>query len=94
MEDHLNHLETLRNELQEVDIQLLFTLMERFRLSALLGKIKQSHQINPLQETEWARKTSFLSGHLEGQQFSDEILKVFYLIHEQSVEIQEKLARW
>lgn len=88
-EEHTN-LETLRQELQELDLQLLMLLRERFTLSQKMGTLKRLQHLDIYQETEWQRKVSFVSGRLEGNPFSEEILRVFCLIHNESVIIQKK----
>ena len=88
-EKHPN-LETLRKELQELDLQILLLLMERFTLSQKMGAVKKQQSMDIFQETEWQRKIGFLGSHLEGHPFSNQILKVFYLIHNESLDIQQK----
>ena len=84
-------LENLRKSLQELDLQLLLLLRERFRLSEEMGIIKRRNNISPLQEEEWQRKIDFLSSHLEDCDKMTELLNIFYLIHKLSVEMQERI---
>jgi chorismate mutase len=90
----MNHeypdLETLRNELQALDLQILLLLLDRFKLTHDMGQLKKEQKMDAFQEGEWQRKINLLSDYLEGNPFTDEILRVFYHIHNESVRIQEK----
>ncbi len=85
-------LEKIRKELQELDLQLLLLMLERYDKAEKMGKIKRRLQLSAFQEEEWRKKISFLSTHLEGNRRSKELLDVFYFIHNQSVDIQEAIS--
>ncbi|HRZ41077.1 MAG TPA: chorismate mutase [Bacteroidales bacterium] len=81
-------LELYRRELQELDLQVLLLVSERFRLVSEMGTIKRQLKMEVLQEAEWQKKVEFLSAHLEENPFSSEVMQVFHEIHELSVGIQ------
>lgn len=88
MEHTPETLEGYRRELQELDLQLMLLLEERFRLASEMGEIKRQLKMEVLQEAEWQKKIEFLSTHLNEYPFSTEVMKVFHEIHELSVSIQ------
>lgn len=88
METRREKLELYRRELQELDLQILLLVAERFRLVSEMGSVKRYLKMEVLQEAEWHKKIEFLSAHLNEYPFSTEVMKVFHEIHEVSVTIQ------
>ncbi len=78
-----------RRELQELDLQILLLVAERFRLVSEMGAIKRQLKMEVLQEAEWQKKIEFLSAHLNEHPFGTEVMKVFHEMHEVSVAIQK-----
>lgn len=93
MDKDLAALETIRKELQELDLQIVLLMLERYKKTETMGKVKKRLHLAALQEDEWTKKINFLSTHLEGNNRSKEILNIFYFIHNQSVEIQESMFK-
>lgn len=84
-------MESLRISLQELDLQLVLLLQERFRLTQSMGNLKKMMGIPPLQEEEWQRKLGVLASHLNECPRANELLEIFYLIHSLSVRSQEQI---
>jgi chorismate mutase len=91
MESITDQLESLRVGLQELDLQLVLLLQERFRLTHAMGNLKKELNIPPLQEEEWQRKVGVLASHLSDCPRANELLEIFYLIHNLSVRSQEQI---
>ena len=91
MKNDLKILENIRKDLQELDLQILLLMLERYKLAEGMGNIKKQHNLEIFQESEWQRKINFLSAHLEGHPRTEEVLQVFHFIHNQSIEIQKSI---
>lgn len=91
MKKNSDTLDELRKDLQELDMQLLLLILERYKISIQMGKEKRLLKIGLFQETEWNRKVSFLSDNLKGNPRIKEVLEIFYFIHNQSLKLQENL---
>jgi chorismate mutase len=86
-------LDELRKEIDATDAVLLTTIAKRMTLVREVGKVKKISGIAPLDENRWNK---LLTGKLlqaKSLQLSEEFIeKLYTLIHEYSISLQQKLV--
>lgn len=82
-------LKTLRNEIDQVDSQLLELISRRIEISGKIGQYKKTHKMTILQVSRWQQ---LLEDRLSQAQklglAQDFVRDIYQLIHDQSIKIQ------
>lgn len=84
-------IEMLRSELEETDFEIIQLFMMRIKLVKEIGMLKKEGQMDAFQLQEWERKVKLLKQELDGYPFETQVLELFDVLHEKSVEIQKSL---
>jgi len=81
-----NDLQKYRTSIDELDEQLLEILSKRMKISALIGKLKQKHQIAPYQAERWSSLLKDRMSKGESLKLDAEFVHlIFKLIHKESL---------
>lgn len=87
----LSRLEDLRDQIDELDDQIVKLIAERMRVARLIGEYKYYHEIAILQPERWEEviRTRTATG-IENMLNKEFILKLYSIIHEESIFQQTK----
>ena len=82
----------LRNSINNVDDELLQILLKRMTIAGEIGKYKKDHHVTILQTDRWEEllRNHLNNGLIMGMR-SEFIKKLYQLIHEESIRIQEEV---
>src|SRR6185312_12655534 len=87
-----NNLESLREKINEADEQLLQILLQRINYSKKIGEYKKANNITVLQVNRWEEVLKDRIGLAKVMGLNSDFVKDMYnLIHEESIEVQEKV---
>ncbi|MBR6493154.1 MAG: bifunctional 3-deoxy-7-phosphoheptulonate synthase/chorismate mutase type II [Paludibacteraceae bacterium] len=79
----------LRAEIDELDEQLWDTIAKRMDVSRRIGAWKKAHDMTPLQPERYREIVERIKSRDESQESRDFMLKIWEIIHEQSLREQE-----
>ena len=79
----------LRAEIDELDEQLWETIAKRMEVSRRIGAWKKAHDMTPLQPERYREIVERIKSRDESQESRDFMLKIWEIIHEQSLREQE-----
>ena len=79
----------LRAEIDELDEQLWDTIAKRMDVSRRIGAWKKAHNMTPLQPERYREIVERIKSRDESQESRDFMLKIWEIIHEQSLREQE-----
>jgi len=86
-----NTLDQLRKQIDELDDELLQVLSRRMQIVAQIGKQKKAHGIKPLDEDRMKNVLQLMLKRARILSLSEKFIeKLYALIHEYSLEIEEK----
>ncbi len=78
----------LRAEIDEIDEALWDTIAQRMDVSARIGAWKKAHGVAPLQPERYQQVVEKLKSRVESQESRDFMLRLYNLIHEESLRQQ------
>lgn len=82
----LSRLEDMRDQIDELDDQIVTLLAERMRIARLIGEYKYHHNIAVLQPERWQEIISTRTGNAVSQKLTEEfILSLYTIIHKESI---------
>ncbi len=85
----LSRLEDLRDQIDELDDEILHSLAERMAIARTIGQYKYRNNITILQPERWEEIIRTRTANGESQQLTREfILKLYGIIHEESIHQQ------
>lgn len=85
----LSRLEDLRDQIDELDDEILRSLAERMAVARTIGQYKQRNNITILQPERWEEIIRTRTANGESQELTREfILKLYGIIHEESIHQQ------
>lgn len=88
----MDKLDSIRLKLNEVDLQILCLLKKRMELSAQIGVIKKNIGVMAYNRQAWHNRRKFILDNCANLNIEyTDIISVFYQIHRQSIQIQEKI---
>lgn len=94
MNEFIQKLDGYRNELIEIDNQLINLLNERAMISSEIGILKIKNNIELYQTEYWQKAQKIRSVAIASTSLNEKItLQIFDLIHEQSILIQEGILK-
>ena len=86
----MNTLEELRKQIDQIDAELIHVLGVRMNLVKKIGAYKKSNNLSPLDVKRWEDVLTSILKSAESQGLNtDFIRKMYKLIHEQSLSIQQ-----
>lgn len=91
MDVHSDELQTLRNNIDAIDDELIQLFAKRLGFSEQIGKYKQENNVTILQIKRWKKtlKNQIKNGHALGLN-EDFIKAVYQLIHDESITVQSQ----
>ena len=91
-EKYLSSLRKLRAKIDVIDVQLIETLGKRMNISNSIGKLKKQKNVAVLQSNRWNQILGAMILEGESKGLSEEfVLKMFKVIHQESINHQEKI---
>ena len=91
-EDYHNQLNKLRHQINHIDDEILTLLGNRMHVANAIGQYKKENNITILQTTRWNEIRERLSFQAKKLGLAEEfVLKYFNVVHEESINIQNKL---
>ena len=89
-----NVIHTLREEIDEIDRNLVEQLSARMRISKQIGEMKSIHNISVLQPDRWQKILAMAIARVQEDKVSKDLIRqVFAAIHEASIETQIQVIR-
>lgn len=90
--DFQNQLSALRSQIDLLDIQLLDLLKNRMNIATQIGGLKKEKNISVLQNERWNEVLeNMVQKGRERELSEDFIVKLFKIIHQESIDKQEKI---
>ena len=87
-------LESLREEIDHIDGELIDLLAERMRVVELIARAKQAHNVVALQVDRWRSLLEDRVGRGSGRGLSEEYVRALYeIVHAESVRRQSELMK-
>lgn len=94
MDKEENALDELRDEINQLDLQLLKVISRRMEVVEKVGKYKQKHKLPSLQEHRWQEIFKTRLQWAKDLKLSEEFVsEIFKLIHEESVAKQDQIKK-
>ena len=91
-EDYHNQLNKLRHQINHIDDEILTLLGNRMHVANAIGQYKKENNITILQTSRWNEIRERLSFQAKKLGLAEEfVLKYFNVVHEESINIQNKL---
>ena len=85
-------LDTLRQEIDSIDDEIIALLAKRMERVTEVGQYKSIHNIAPLDEKRWQQVLQTISAKAKKQNLSEELVKEIYeLIHQEALVIEKKV---
>ena len=93
-EDTQNSLNFLRQEISQIDDDLINLLGERMSVARKIGQYKKENSMTILQPKRWQEILEKAQAKAKGNQLSDQFIsKLLRAIHDESIDQQEKVMR-
>lgn len=88
----MNHIETLRNSIDEIDQQIIKLLAKRMEHAKSIGMLKKAQGISLVDKSRWMEVLSDRLSLARQQGLSEELVeKLWNMIHEYALEIEKRV---
>jgi len=85
-----NPLEKLREEIDEIDNEIIALIAKRFRVVAAIGKVKKEKNIPPLDEKRWEKVVEKITQKAKENNVPVELVeKIYKEIHHTALSIEK-----
>jgi chorismate mutase len=82
-------LNQLRDQIDQVDQQIISLLAKRMEVVDQVGKLKKQYQVKPLDASRWQQVVDARRQWAEDNQLNPDLIeKIWDLIHDQALEIE------
>lgn len=88
----LDNIERYRTLISDIDFQIIELLTERMKFSKEIGNLKKENNATVFQLDRWKKVTQYVEDKAKEKQLSPQfLLKLFKTIHEESINVQNKI---